>query len=428
MRIAYLTGEYPRATDTFIQREVAVLRTLGVEVQTFSVRPTGVEHLIGPEQQAERDRTEYLLPPQPAQLLKAHLTLLLTAPRRYGKGLKLAWQMRSPGLRAAIFQGIYFLEAGLLAIRLRQHRIEHLHNHIADSSCTVAMLAATLADLRFSFTLHGPGIFFEPHRWRLDLKIQQALFVSCISHFCRSQAMLFSTQADWPKLHIIHCGIDPKLFCPVSHAPQNQRLLYTGRLAAAKGLPILLEAFRQVLETVPSATLILIGDGPDRLALEQQVTALDLQDHIQFLGYQSQESVRYYLQTTAVFVLPSFTEGLPVALMESLAAGVPVVTTAIAGIGELVTDGQNGFLVPPGAVAPLAVRLQQLLLDVSLRNQLGQAGRAKVIEDFNLYHEGHRLKTVLTATLAGQQVAVRPAVPSPRQADSSDVAATHSHP
>jgi colanic acid/amylovoran biosynthesis glycosyltransferase len=399
MRIAYLTGEYPRATDTFIQREVAGLRNLGVEVHTFSVRPTGTEHIVGPEQQAERDHTTTLLPPHLPQLLQAHFSLLLRSPRRYLQGLKLAWVGRSPGLKALLYQLFYFIEAGTLAYALQQRQVQHLHNHLADSSCTVAMLAATLAGIRFSFTIHGPAIFFEPYRWRLDLKVKQALFVSCISYYCRSQLMLFCPSDQWSKLHIVHCAVDLQRFTPVIHQLDRKRLLYTGRLSAAKGLPILFQALGQVVPHHPDLVLTLVGDGPDRQALETLATDLKLTPYLKFVGYQSQDAVCQYLHNSDIFVLPSFSEGLPVALMEALAAGVPVITTPVAGISELVEHGTNGYLVPPGAVEPLAQRICELLEDALLRQKFGQAGRLKVAEEFNLEKEVPRLKQVMDTAL-----------------------------
>ena len=408
MRIAYLTGEYPRATDTFIQREVAGLRSLGVEVHTFSVRPTGAEHIVGPEQQAERDRTTNLLPPHLPHLLQSHVSLLFRAPLRYAQGLRLAWMGRSPGFKALLYQLIYFIEAGTLAHALQQRQIQHLHNHLADSSCTVAMLAATLAGIRFSFTIHGPAIFFEPYRWRLDLKVRQALFVSCISYYCRSQLMLFCPSDQWIKLHIVHCAVDLQRFKPVIHQPNGKRLLYTGRLSAAKGLPILFQALTQVVLQHPDLVLTLVGDGPDRQALETLATNLKLTPYLKFVGYQSQDAVCQYLHNSDIFVLPSFSEGLPVALMEALAAGVPVITTAIAGISELVEDCVNGYLIPPGAVEPLVLRLEQLLSDANLRQQMGTAGRKKVLQDFNLAQEVPWLKQIMAAALCGQTEALRP--------------------
>ncbi len=395
MRIAYLTGEYLRPTHTFIQREVETLRGHGVEVHTFSVRPTHPSELVSPEQQAEQAQTFNILPIRPFTILKAHTSLLFSASTQYWQALKLTWRSKSPGLKALLYQLFYFIEAGVLAQELRSRRIDHLHNHFADSSCTVSMLAATLAGIQFSFTLHGPYIFFEPYRWKLDLKIQQALFVVCISYYCRSQAMLFSKPEEWSKLHIIHCGIDLNRYQPVTHQPGQKRLLYVGRLSAAKGVPILLQAIAAIAKQHPDLQLTIVGDGPDRQSLELQASQLGISNRLKFVGYQSQEAVCQYLQNCDIFVLPSFAEGLPVVLMEAMATGIPVIATAIAAISELVEDGINGYLVPPGAVEPLAQRLDQLLSDSQLRQTLGQAGRIRVEQAFNLYQEVDSLKRLM---------------------------------
>jgi colanic acid/amylovoran biosynthesis glycosyltransferase len=397
MRIGYLTGEYPRATDTFIQREVAALREAGLEVQTFSVRRTGDEHIVGPEQRQERDRTVYLLPIQLWGLAIAHLTLCFAQPRRYFSALGLAWQTRQLGLKGSFYQLFYFLEAGQLAREMQRRQIEHLHNHFGDSSCTVAMLASALGNIPFSFTLHGPAIFFEPYRWRLDEKLKRAQFVACISYFCRSQALLHLPAQDWPKIHIVHCGVDPQLFQPVQHDRPGQRLLYTGRLAAAKGLPVLLDSLALLKQSHPDVELLIVGDGGDRPSLEAQVQSLGLSAQVKFLGYQSQAQVRDWMQMTDVFVLPSFAEGVPVSLMEAMAAGVPVVTTRIAGISELVEEGASGLLVSPGHLEALTQALQRLLGDAALRQAMGEQGRRKIEAEFTIQREAAWLKTILVS-------------------------------
>lgn len=397
MRLAYLTGEYPRATDTFIQREVEGLRQLGSTVLTCSIRPTGVEHLVGPEQRAERERTFYVLPINPLAVLFAHLTLAIARPFRYLKALALAASTSAPGIKALLYQLFYFLEAGVLAKQLQQQEIEHLHNHIADSSCTVAMLAAELAGIPFSFTLHGPYIFYEPRRWRLDTKIAKAAFVSCISHFCRSQAMLFSAPEQWDKLHIIHCGVDPATFSLKKHDCSGHKLLYVGRLAAAKGLPILLQSIATLKINHPDLSLIVVGDGGERAELEATVERLEIAQHVEFVGYKSRAEVRDYLLQSDMLVLPSFAEGVPVVLMEAMAAGVPVVSTRIAGIAELVEEGVSGFLVPPGDVACLNECISTLLQDRQLRAQFGAAGRAKVAAEFNINLEVQWLHRILSS-------------------------------
>ena len=397
-RIAYLTGEYPRATDTFIQREVAALRELGHEVETCSIRQTGVEHLVGPEQKEEAANTFYVLKAakSPLHLMRCHGRFLRENPARYWRSLRLALATNPGGIRAMLYQIFYFLEAAVLAAHLRDHRVERLHNHIAKSSCSVAMLMSEMSGVPYSFTLHGPDIFFAPDHWRLDKKIETAEFVACISHFCRSQAMSFSKTTDWDKLHIVHCGVDPDRYGGIPGAG-GKRLLFVGRLAAVKGLPVLLDALTGLKET----QLTVIGDGPDRTALEAQARGLGLADRVDFVGYKSQSEVAEALQSHDVFVLPSFAEGVPVVLMEAMAAARPVLTTRIAGVPELVEDGVSGRLVAPGNAEELAAVLQDLCADTDMQVSMGQKGREKILREFTLKDEAAWLSALLTGYQQG---------------------------
>jgi len=395
--IAYLTGEYPRATDTFIQREVAGLRALGFSVHTCSVRRTGPEHHVGPEQRAEAATTFNVLPAatRPLRLLRAHASAATRAPGRYVSALRLAWRTAAPGFAGHLYNLFYFAEAAVLAEHLRGLGVTHLHNHIAKSSCTLAMLTSEMSGIPFSFTLHGPDIFFEPHRWRLDEKIARARFVACISHFCRSQGMAFADPAHWNKLHIVHCAVDPARYAPRSR--QGNRLTFVGRLAGVKGVPVLFDAMERLGKTHPALHLTLIGDGPERAALEGRARAAGLAGRIAFAGYQAQEAVAATLAETDIFVLPSFAEGVPVVLMEAMAAQCAVVATRIAGIPELIADGETGLLVPPGDAAALAEALAALLDDPARRKAMGRAARAMVEAEFDLAREPARLATLFRA-------------------------------
>lgn len=411
-RIAYLTGEYPRATDTFIQREVAALRALGLEVETCSIRRTGAEHHVGEEQRREAANTFHVLDAarHPLRLAAAHLACLARHPRRYMRALALALRTAPGGLRALAYQLFYFAEAAVLARRLAQTGADHLHNHIAKSSCTVAMLAAEISGLPFSFTLHGPDIFFAPAHWRLDEKIRRARFVACISDFARAQAMAFADPQDWGKLHIVHCGVDPARYAPAAPRPRPRgaQLLFVGRLAAVKGLPVLFEALRTLDH--PGLALAVIGDGPDRAALEGAARGLP----VEFLGYRSQTEVAALLGEADILVLPSFAEGLPVVLMEALAAGVPVVTSRIAGIPELVEDGAAGLLVPPGNAPALTRAIDSLLADPEGAARMGQQGRVIVDAAFNSATEAARLAHLFGAYAArGAGAAARPPIRPP---------------
>ncbi|MCL4691937.1 MAG: glycosyltransferase [Candidatus Hydrogenedentes bacterium] len=400
LRIAYMTGEYLRVSPfVFIYREISALRRAGVHVETISVRGVSESECVSPEQKAERETTYVLVPFSIGALAKAHGRLKFTAPSRYLRALRLAWSTRQPGIKGLLYQLAYFLEAGLVAERMRQCGLIHLHNHLGASSCTVAMLAAELGGFTFSCSLHGPDIFFEPYRWRLDAKLKRALFVCCISHFCRSQAMIWTPPERWNRLHIIHCGVEPEVFEPRQHDGAGKRLIFVGRLAAVKGIPILLEAIAHLRDAHPDIELVLAGDGPDRGWIERRSQELGIANRVRVTGYLSQDRVREELRASDIFVMASFAEGVPVVLMEAMATGLPVIATRIAGIAELVDDGESGFLTPPSDTGSLVERIDALLRDPQLRSRMGIAGRQKVEADFDTAKEGGKLRKILDAAL-----------------------------
>ncbi len=404
VRIAYLTGSFPKASHTFIQREIAGLRRRGIEVLPCAVRRPGAADITGAEERDALSETFYLLAAarNPARLVGAHLACLVRSPRRYLGAIALAARTAAPGLRRAVYQLFYFAEAGLLADHLRRRRADHLHNHFMDSSCTVAMLASRLSGIPFSSTAHGPTDFFAPAEWRLDAKIAEARFVVCISHFCRSQCMLFSAPADWDRLHIVHCGVEPARYARETAgdaAPGGRlRLVFVGRLAPVKGLRVLLEALAGPLgETGAAAELTVIGDGPDRPELERMAAALGLGERVAFVGYEPQERVAQRLAGADILVLPSFAEGVPVVLMEAMASGVPVIATRVGGVSELVEDGVSGLLVAPGDVAGLAAAVAALASDPERRRAMGAAGRQRVVAGYDIDVETGRLAALFAA-------------------------------
>jgi glycosyltransferase involved in cell wall biosynthesis len=406
-RIAYLTGEYPAVSHTFILREVEALRARGRDIVTCSIRRTASEHHRGPAEKAAAATTFYVLAAatRPLTLLRAKLAALRT-PGRFLRALGLAIRTSPPGPSALLWQMFYLAEALVLARHLRAEGVTHLHNHFGNSSCSVAMLTSAVSGIPFSYTMHGPAIFFEIRNWRIDEKIARARFVACISNFCRSQGMIFSAPEHWPKMRIVHCGVDPARYDTGRGAP-GRRLLFVGRLAAVKGVAVLLEAFARVLAADNGARLTLVGDGVERPALEARARELGLGDAVEFVGYRSQDEVADELARADLFVLPSFAEGVPVVLMEAMAARLPVVASRIAGIPELVTEA-SGRLVPPGDPEALADAIAALLADPDLRREMGAAGRAHVMAEFNQATEAARLDALLSGT-AGEGLRPAPA-------------------
>lgn len=398
-RLAYLTSLYPAVSHTFIQREIERVRALGFQVATCSMRRPDRAHLTGPEERAAEETTFYIIQTgkSPLQALRA-LGAVLARPGRLLGTLALAWCTAPPGAKGLLKQLAYLAEAIVLSRQLRIDRIDHLHNHFADPSANVAMLTSALSGIPFSYTLHGPAELYEPEKWQLREKTTRAAFVSCISHFARSQAMYFSDPADWNKLRIVHCGVDPDRYDRPGPPPhEGLNLVFVGRLTPIKGLRILMAAFAAARVQNPDLTLTLVGDGEDRAHLE--VLAAPMGDAVRFAGYLSQESVAEAVAATDAVVLPSFAEGLPVVLMEALAAGKPVIATQVAGVGELVENGVSGFLVP----ASNEQALSRAILDLAetppeTRAAMGRKGRAKVHAEFDARIEAARIGALFAGT------------------------------
>lgn len=172
-------------------------------------------------------------------------------------------------------------------------------------------------------------------------------------------------------------------------------ILMVGRLMGPKGLPILFEALRELRGRGVAVRLVVVGDGPDRAAYEALARELGISEHVELAGAVGQDEIRERYAAADVFCLPSFAEGIPVVLMEAMAMELPVVTTAIMGIPELVEDGVHGRLVPPGRADRLADALAELLAAPERRAEMGRAGRQKVLAEFDVRETAQRFKQVL---------------------------------
>ena len=427
VRVGYFTMEYPRATDTFIQREVASVRAAGVEVDTFAVRRPGDEHMVGDEQRAERERTFYVFPPSVGRIASAHLGGLVKRPKRTLAAIKLAAATSRPGLQGGLKQLAYFVEAGVVADEIERRGIDHVHAHFGDVAASVAMLAAELSGRPFSFTLHGPGVFFDANVWHLGTKIERSRFVSCISWFARSQAQLLSSEEAADRLHIVHCGVDPARYNADRATTSDgvMRLAFVARLDHVKGLTVLLDALAAARNDGTNVELTVVGDGPARATFERHAAKAGVADAVTFAGYCSQSEVAEILGCSHAFVLPSFAEGVPVSLMEASASGLPVIATQVGGVSELVIDGETGFIVPPGDTEALRRRIEDLASDPDLRARFGAAGRTRVEDEFRSSTEGARLATLFQASAeisdSSVPLAQLPVRPTPHSSDTAEL-------
>jgi colanic acid/amylovoran biosynthesis glycosyltransferase len=387
-RVAYLVGNYPTVSHTFIAREVAGLRARGLDVRTFSVRRTPPQQLLTDADRRAAAETSVILPPPPGELIGAHVRALARRPRRYLATLALAQRLSAGGARQRLWHLFYFAEAILLAQRLRRGGVRHVHAHFANVATAVALLAAHYDEpggLTWSFTMHGPSEFDDVTRFALAEKVRRAAFVACIGDYCRSQLMKLVGPDEWEKLAIVHCGLDPGSFTPAERpARAETAVLCVGRLVPDKGQSILLEALAALRSRGVAMTVTFAGDGPERSVLEARARRLELDGAVEFAGAVGQDRIPALYASADVFCLPSFAEGVPVVLMEAMATGLPVVTTRIMGIPELVEHDVAGLLVPPGRVDALAAALEALAADPRRRAAMGRAGREKVVAEYDI--------------------------------------------
>jgi glycosyltransferase involved in cell wall biosynthesis len=393
-RIAYLTSAYARASDSFIRAEVLALRAEGLEVFTFSINEPAATERVSEEVRAEHARTVYILKQGVVRLAASALMELARSPLRAGATLALALRCGWPGLKGRLWPLAYFLEACFLARQLRALGVEHLHNHIGEGSATVAMLAARLAGIPYSLTIHGPGEFDRPALLALREKVKRSRFSVAISDYGRSQLMRWTDPDDWSRLHVVRCSV------PLPAAPatldETRRFVCVGRLGPEKGHLVLIEALEQ-LRGEPPFEVIVVGDGPMRERIEAAAHSAGVAERLRLLGWRSAEGVSEAIRASRAMLLPSFAEGLPVVLMEAFALGRPAIATRIAGIAELVEPGVSGWLVPAGSSAALAAAMRECLdAPASHLAEMGRAGRERVRERHDPQRELARLRGLMS--------------------------------
>jgi colanic acid/amylovoran biosynthesis glycosyltransferase len=424
MKIAYLIGRYPGITHTFILREARALRRLGVDVQCFSIWRTAQRQLLSRVDWEEWRNTDALLPPQPAQVLRAHLRGLTRTPLTYVATLRRALTLSSPGVRGRLLGLTWFVEAIVLWDLCRRRGVTHIHAHLDGTAPTVAMLAVEFANQSsraggprsWSQTVHGSKEFYDVYRERLAVKAASARFMACISDYTRSQVMAFVPEELWHKLVVVRCGVDLQEFSPrESRKPSRDDLsiLTVGRIDAMKGTVLLLHALVRLRQQGLEPTLTVVGDGPSKDKAILMSERLGLAGKVRWEGAIGQDQIREFYAECDVFCLPSLAEGVPIVLMEAMAMEVPVVANAITGIVELVEDAVSGFLVRPGRVDELTNRLARLLQDPVLRASMGRAGRAKVADEYDLERNVRMLAQMLAdgAPRTSDDPAELPAIP-----------------
>ncbi len=359
--IAYLTNVYPWPSHSFIRREILALENAGWRVHRFAHRADRLAH-VEPADEGERRKTCVLLDLAPASLAGAVLAWLVERPLDTAATFALAMHMARHGDRRYIAHTGYFVMACALSRRLRRSGCHHVHAHFGTNPAAVACLAHRLCGLRYSVTFHGPHEFDPALRLNLRKKIEAASFIAVVSQAAHQRVL-----HEYPEFHArfrrVPCGLDAAWFSArQDRTDESRQLVCVARLEPQKNPLLLLDAARLLVERGLAFRLTLIGDGALRPALQAFIHEHALSGHVVLIGWQAQRQVVEHLQTARALVLSSDDEGLPVAIMEAFALGVPAIATDVGGVHELVQTGASGWLVPRGNARALADAMSACLL------------------------------------------------------------------
>lgn len=398
--------EFPVLRETFVLHEILALEELGAHVTVFAFRgpkPGPVHEALG------RLRGEIVYSPRPgAVMLPIWLIIgLLRWPRALGA---LMWLVIRSSWRQPVWliKSLWTLAGSChFAAEVMRRDVQHLHAHFAWMATLSAMAIAKLTGITFSFTAHAHDIFLN--KTLLGEKIRAALFVVTISEYNRAYLAEIFPRIDIEKVHVIHCGVDTSQFRPAKKHDGKHIILSVGGLVDFKGFPYLIEACRILAQRKIDYQCRIIGDGKMRKALEAQIAQAGLQEQVRLLGAMPIERVREQHHEATVYVQPSIRtpsglqDGIPVALMEAMASGLPVVATDVSGIPELVQDRKTGLLVHAADAVAIADAVQHLLDDLGLRDRLSSMARRKVEAEFDLRTTAREFAALLKAALDKEQ-------------------------
>lgn len=400
MKIAYVLNTYPQPSHSFIRREIRALEQNGFDIVRLAMRPSEAT-LVDPLDLSEATRTDYVLRHK-VGMLSAGIIALVRAPLRWLRAVGLAIRTGRASDLGVLRHLIYFIEACYVARQCAAQKVDHMHAHFGTNAATVAMLAQAVGGPQYSFTTHGPEEFDAPDSLSLGAKLDRAAFAIGVSQFGRSQLYRWAAISTWARLHVVHCGIDPAMFADPIAAPKGKvlRLVSIGRFTEQKGQLVLLQALAKLREAHKDVHLTLVGDGDMRRDLEQAISDLGLQDAVTLPGWLDEDGVRIALATSHALVMPSFAEGLPVVIMEAMAAQRPVIATLIAGIPELVIPDETGWLVPAGDVDALTQAIKELARTPhKQRFLMGQAGRERALLRHDVTIEAAKLANLFQSVV-----------------------------
>jgi colanic acid/amylovoran biosynthesis glycosyltransferase len=387
LKVAYVMSRFPKISETFVITEVLAVERLGIRVELFPLLRERQE-VVHPEAVPLVERAHYI-PFLSLRVLASQLHWLRRAPRRY-LGTVFAVGRGTWGSANFFVGGLgIFPKVAHAARQMEAEGIAHVHCHFANHPALAGFVIHRLTGIGYSFTAHGSDLHVDRHM--LCEKAREASFVVAISAYNRD-LIVRECGGRMTEVTVIHCGVDTELFRPPSARGQGSplRVVCVGTLHEVKGQRILIEACRLLRNEGVELECRLVGAGEDAAALARLVGDLGLEASVRLEGALTRPELLDVLRHADVLAAPSVPtargkrEGIPVVLMEAMAAGVPVVATKVSGIPELVEDGSTGLLVPPGDARALAGALRRLHDEPDLARRLTVAARDKVEREFDL--------------------------------------------
>ena len=385
-KIAYLAPEIPALSATFVYEEINALRSLGVQVFSFSVRKPVA---MAKDENYLIENTEYLYSINPIIQLTIGCVKSMKLP---GRKRALRWLFRdivSTGIfgKNSLKLLYQFSAAAIFSEKLIKNNIDHLHIHFAHVPTQIGMYASALSNVKFTVTAHANDIF--QRGLLLKEKAERSAGFFTISEYNKN--FLSSLGVDDRKLKVVRCGY---AFADIIDLPKinnksGYKLGVLGRLVEKKGIDVLVLAIRSLLDHGLAVDLYIAGNGPLRHDLEALVEHENLKENVVFLGGISHSDVPAFFDSLDLFVLPckkdenGDMDGIPVVLMEAMARGVPVISTKISGIPELVIDGETGLLAKPGDVSDLADKIRASLTLVPATRKRQEKAIKHVREEFS---------------------------------------------
>lgn len=398
MKIAYLVSQYPASSHTFILLEVLSLKKKGFEIAVASINsPDRPFEKLTPDEQKESANTLYVKKQGIVGATIALLYTLLFHPLGFLCGVWTCFKLCRWNLGELAYHFLYLAEALIIGKWMEEQKLTRLHVHFGMAVSTVALLVSKVFPVKFSMTIHGPDEFYEVNINHLKEKIEDADFITCIGYYAQSQLMRLSDQNQWSKFEVAPLGINIDQFSPAPKRrdPRIIEILSVGRLFPAKGHSILIKAFSELNQAKQQIRLTIVGTGPEMKNLEKQIADLGLTGKVTLTGQLNHPKVEKMYNEADIFVLSSFSEGIPIVLMEAMAKEIACVSTFVNGIPELIQHERDGILVAPSDVKSLTQALERLTADFHLREKYGAAGRKRVIEKYNINSNTERLTEIL---------------------------------